>query len=51
MEIFAALQTSSSSHRGKGNEDYLHIVMNTLQKQFTIIGDKFPFLGSPQGAN
>jgi hypothetical protein len=51
MRDISELQTSSSSYSGRREEGYLHIVVNTLQKQFTIVGDKFPLLGGPQGAN
>lgn len=45
------LQTSSISDRGGSEQGYLHIVMDTLQKHFTVVGDNFPLLGGPQGAN
>jgi hypothetical protein len=45
------LHSSSSRNSWRRQEGYLHVVMNTLQKQLAIIGDKFSLLGSPQGAN
>ena len=45
------LCASSGSNCRRRQQGYLHIVMNTLQKQLAIICQNFPLLGGPQGAD